>query len=57
MNGVVATLNFILGNAVMFQITEGQLAKDMVDLGLPKGTSCLRVRKRGEHCKDLQEQP
>jgi hypothetical protein len=37
MNAVIATLNFILHNSVMFQVTETQLNKELVDLGLPKG--------------------
>jgi hypothetical protein len=37
MNAVIATLNFILQNSVMFQVSENQLNKELVDLGLPKG--------------------
>ena len=37
MNAVIATLNFILHNSVMFQIEEQKLNKELVDLGLPKG--------------------
>ncbi len=37
MNAVIATLNFILRNSVMFQVSETQLNKELVDLGLPKG--------------------
>ena len=37
MNAVIATLNFILHNSVMFQIEENKLNKELVDLGLPKG--------------------
>jgi len=37
MNAVIATLNFILHNSVMFQVSDSQLNKELVDLGLPKG--------------------
>jgi hypothetical protein len=37
MNAVIATLNFILNNSVMYQIDELKLNKELVDLGLPKG--------------------
>ena len=51
MNAVVATLNFILHNSVMFQVSEPQLNKELVDLGLPKGNAfatkkTLRVSPR-----------
>jgi len=44
MNAVVATLNFILHNSIMFQVSEAQLNKELVDLGLPKGTS-IHIKK------------
>ena len=37
MNAVAATLNFILQNSVMFQVSDSILNKELVDLGLPKG--------------------
>ena len=36
MNAVVSTLNFILANAVMFQVSDAVLNKELLDLGLPK---------------------
>lgn len=36
MNAVVSTLNFILANAVMFQVADAVLNKELLDLGLPK---------------------
>jgi hypothetical protein len=39
MNAVVATLYFILNNSVMFQVPDATLNKELVDLGLPKGTN------------------
>lgn len=38
MNAVAATLYFILSNSVMFQVSDTILNKELVDLGLPKGT-------------------
>jgi hypothetical protein len=55
MNGVIATLDFILHNSVMFQVQEGQLNKELVDLGLPKGINQARSRKCLKHNKDFQE--
>ena len=39
MNAVAATLYFILSNSVMFQVADTILNKELVDLGLPKGTA------------------
>ena len=39
MHAVVATLEFILHNSVMFQVTDPTLFKELVDLGLPKGNN------------------
>lgn len=36
MNAVVSTLYFILSNAVMFQVPDSVLNKELLDLGLPK---------------------
>jgi hypothetical protein len=36
MNAVVSTLNFILYNSVRFNVPDGTLNKELIDLGLPK---------------------
>jgi len=41
-HAVIATLQFILSNAVMFQVTDTVLFKELVDLGLPKGINIFR---------------
>lgn len=49
MNAVVSTLYFILSNAVMFQVPDAVLNKELLDLGLPKENveSIAKVYKAG----------
>ncbi len=37
MHSVIATLQFVLENSITFNVSDGTLNKELIDLGLPKG--------------------
>jgi hypothetical protein len=39
MHSVIATLEFILENSIAFNVNDVTLNKELIDLGLPKGTT------------------
>ena len=46
MNAILSTLEFVLRNCIMYSTNDAVLNKELVDLGLPRGTEAISHRKR-----------